>query len=303
MSLLKYGHRNRAALLTTDDIPALSAGILLAQQFGSDWYVNSAASSGGNGASPSGAFTTLAAALAVAQVGDRVYLAPGHAETISAAGGITWSQSGITVIGLGTGSSRPTFTWSATASTFIISGNNNVLSNIRCTCSIDEVVSLISVTGTRNLLDAVDYFETAAMTPIQFLTASSAAVDFTFQNAKHVQATASASNSQWIEFQGARTCIQFNWIDLTQTSNAASKVLSNGAAAVGLLVRGNVISQISGSGIAISLHASSAGQACDNRVTSTGTLAGKIALGGCMGNENYCATTANKNGILDPVVA
>ena len=72
---------------------------------------------GGNGASPSGAYQTLGAALAVALVGDTILIAAGHTETVSSAAYIAWSQSGITVIGLGVGSARPTFTWSTTAST------------------------------------------------------------------------------------------------------------------------------------------------------------------------------------------
>lgn len=302
-ALLSYGHRGRAPYLDQSDIPALNAGILKAQQFGNDWFVNSAADAGGNGATPEGAVQTLSAAAALAQSGDRIFLAPGHAETISAAGGITLSQSGLTIIGLGVGATRPTFTWSATASTFAVSGANNIISNIRCTCSIDEVVSLWNVTGAGNTLDRVDYFETASMTPIQFLTASAAATDFMLTNCRHNQMTASASNSQWIEFIGARSYIVSNSISLTQTNNSASKVLSNGTAAADIHVWNNRIFQVGAAALAISLHASSTGDAFDNRVVSTGTLAGKIALGGAMGDENYVATTANKNGILDPVVA
>jgi hypothetical protein len=302
-NLLKYGHRSRAPQLSSDSIPALLAGVLLAQQYGNDWFVNSAAASGGNGAAPGDAKTTLAAALALAQSGDRIFIAPGHTENITGAASLTISQSGLTIIGLGVGSKRPTFTWTATAATLLVSGADNIISNIRCTCSIDEVVKLWDVTGARVTLDSVDYFETAAMTPIQFLAASAAAVDFTLQGCRHVQTTASASNSQWVEFIGARSRILGNTIILAQTSNAASKVLSNGTAAVSLEVAGNRIHQTGASALAISLHASSDGIAADNRVCSTGTLAGKIALGGCMGLENYCATTANKNGILDPVVA
>lgn len=235
--------------------------------------------------------------------GDVIYCLPTHAETIGGAAGIAADIAGVKVIGLGWGTKRPTFTWSATDSTIAVSAASIVFQNIRCTCSIDEVVSMWNITGASVVLDAVDYFETASAQAIQFATASAAAVDFITKNCVHQQATVSASNSQWIEFIGARTQILNNTIVLTQTSNAASKVLSNGTAAVGLVVAGNRIAQTSASGIGISLHASSTGMASDNRVTSTGTLAGKIALGGVMGLENYAATTANKNGILDPVVA
>lgn len=258
----------------------------------------------GYGLNPDAPLASVAYAFSsdLVAAGDVVYVLPGHAETIAAAAGIAADIAGVRVIGLGTGTARPTFSWSATASTIAISAAVE-FKNIRCTCSIDEVVSMFNITGASVVLDAVDYVETASAQAIQFATASALAVDLLIKNCHHQQATVSASNSQWIEFIGARSVIQDNTIVLTQTSNSASKVLSNGTAAVGLVVSRNRIAQTSAAGLAISIHASSTGIANDNRVTSTGTLAGKIALGGAMGLENFCATTANKNGILDPVVA
>ena len=66
-SLLSYGHRGSAQYLGQNQIPALEAGILKAQQFGKDWYVNSsslATSNSGDGQTPASAKTTLAAAVA-----------------------------------------------------------------------------------------------------------------------------------------------------------------------------------------------------------------------------------------------
>jgi hypothetical protein len=280
--------------------------LMLVQMRGRDYYVdsvNGAAANAGAGDTWAGAKITLAAAVALATAGDRIHVAPGHSEVVATAGAITISKSGLTIIGYGYGNQRPLFTWSGTAATIAVSGNDNVIANIRCTCSIDEVVSMWNITGARVALLGVDYNETAACQAIQFLTASAAAVDFVLANCRHRQETAAAANSLWIAFIGAGTRILDNTIILTQTSSASSQVLANGTAAVGLEVSGNRIIHIGAAALAISLHASSTGAAFDNRVTSTGTLAGKIALGGAMGDQNFVATTANKNGILDPVVA
>ena len=83
--LLSIGHRGRSPQTSQDQIPALQAGILKAQQFGKDWYVNSASlatSNSGDGSTPDSAKTTLAAALALTSSGDRIFIAAGHAETI-----------------------------------------------------------------------------------------------------------------------------------------------------------------------------------------------------------------------------
>lgn len=85
--------------------------------------------------------------------GDIIFLMPGHAETVSTASGITADIAGINIIGLGTGASRPTFTFSATASTIVISANNVTVENIITKPSIDSVVSPIVVSGTDCHLD------------------------------------------------------------------------------------------------------------------------------------------------------
>lgn len=308
-SLFKIGHRLRAPQLNSSDIPALQNGILLAQQFGNDWYVNSAASAGGNGASPEGAFQTLAAALAKALSGDRIYLAAGHAETIASAGGITVSQSGLIIIGLGNGGTRPTFTWSATGSTFLISGDSNVISNIRCTCSADEVVKLFSVTGAKNTLDAVDYFETASMTPIQFLLTTAAADDLTIQNCRHYQSTASAAaNTFWLEFVGAdRLRVLNSQFFITLPNGATSSIIGgSGTASLNIELGWLVLVQLGGTtqDNIISLLANTTGMVHDIRASGdVGTLAASIDLASCFAVECYSGTTVNKNGILDPVVA
>lgn len=72
-----------------------------------------------NGRTPTTPVATIAQAhsLCTAAKGDRIYLLPGHTETITAAAGIAITKSGVSIIGLGMGSLRPTinFTTAATA--------------------------------------------------------------------------------------------------------------------------------------------------------------------------------------------
>lgn len=304
-STLKYGHRGRAPYLDSAEIPALQAGILSAQQFGNDWFVNSAAASGGNGASPSGAFQTLAAALAVALAGDRIFLAPGHAETVNAAAYITWSQSGITVIGLGVGANRPTFTFSATASQIIISGSNNVLSNIRVTSSVDEMVLMFSVTGSFVTLDRVDHFETAAAQTIAF-AAFTTGTDCAVQNCQHYQATAAAAAQLWITatsntrfrlsnnvmmlaLQDGATCCVFRFVTCTNILVERNTVKMTGFAA-------NLLS------VALSLNTTT-GMSCYNNYGADVAAVTTINdLPGCRHVQDFATLLIDKNGILDPVV-
>ena len=303
--LLSYGHRGRAPYLDQSQIPALNAGILKAQQFGKDWYVNSAASAGGDGATPDSAKTTLAAALALCLAGDRVFIAPGHAETVSTAAWLTWSQSGVTVIGLGNGSNRPTFTFSATASQIIISGSNNVLSNVRVTSSIDEMVLMFSITGSFVTLDRVDHFETASAQTIAF-AAFTTGTDCAIQNCNHYQATAAAAAQLWITatsntrfrlsdnvmmlaLQDGATCCVFRFVTCTNILVERNVVKMTGYTA-------NLLS------VALALNTTT-GASNDNRYGADVAAVTTINdLPGVRHNECYCCLTVDKNGILDPVV-
>ena len=71
-----------------------------------------------HGMSPTLPFATLDYAIGActASKGDLIYIMPGHTETITTAGGIDLDVQGISVIGLGVGSKRPTFTFSTSTS-------------------------------------------------------------------------------------------------------------------------------------------------------------------------------------------
>lgn len=96
-------------------------------------------------------FTTLTLALAscVAGRGDTIYIAPGHTETIVAAAGINVNVADVRIIGMGSGVSRPTFTFttSVTAS-FDINSANVVIKNLLFICGIDAQTAMNNVAAT-----------------------------------------------------------------------------------------------------------------------------------------------------------
>lgn len=72
----------------------------------------------------------LASAACVASRGDIIFVMPGHTETISSSTAVTLSVAGITVIGLGKGSLRPTFTLDTVATSRInVTGSNITIAN------------------------------------------------------------------------------------------------------------------------------------------------------------------------------
>ncbi len=90
--------------------------------------------SNGNDGSYRRPFSTLdyAVGKCTASRGDIIFVMPGHAETIATAGALALDVAGIAIVGLGTGTARPTFTWSATGSTATLAASNISLYNLIC---------------------------------------------------------------------------------------------------------------------------------------------------------------------------
>lgn len=118
------------------------------------WYGEFLSAFGPDADGGNRAFPTLAAALADANVvtnrGDFILLLPGDTETVSAAGTITFSKAGITVIGIGTGTLRPTITFStSTAADMNIDAANITFYNVIFDLTgIDALVAPIDVNST-----------------------------------------------------------------------------------------------------------------------------------------------------------
>lgn len=77
--------------------------------------------------------TTLNAGLARCRSGmnDIVFVMPGHTESISGADAMSSLVAGTKIVGLGSGNTRPTFTWTAAAATFLLDVNDVEIHNCR----------------------------------------------------------------------------------------------------------------------------------------------------------------------------
>ena len=121
---------------------------------GNRWFVDSGSSTGadaaGYGVSPDKPFLTLDYAIgaATANNGDIIYVMPGHTETYTTTGTkITFDQAGLTIICLGEGSDRPTFTFSHVDATMVMSAASVVFKNFLFVTGIDSVVTYMTVSG------------------------------------------------------------------------------------------------------------------------------------------------------------
>jgi hypothetical protein len=94
-------------------------------------------------------FLTTAAAVAAAEAnnGDHIFLMPTHAETISAAGGITIDKAGLTIVPLGNGTNRPTLTFGTAvgASLLITGANTRIRNGLLCISALDALTNPIHI--------------------------------------------------------------------------------------------------------------------------------------------------------------
>lgn len=108
-----------------------------------------------SGKSPETCLATLDEAIGkcTANQGDLIYILPGHAETVATAAAIACDVAGISIVGLGEGADRPTFSFSAEDATMTVSAASIYIKNILIKPSIDSVVSPIVVSGPDCALD------------------------------------------------------------------------------------------------------------------------------------------------------
>lgn len=98
-------------------------------------------------------FTTLNAALAECRsgAGDVVGVLPGHTENVSSADQMSNLVAGTQIVGMGYNAQRPTFTWSAATSTFLLDVNDvglhNMILNLDPGTGTVTVAAPITVSG------------------------------------------------------------------------------------------------------------------------------------------------------------
>lgn len=83
--------------------------------------------------------------------GDMIVLMPGHAENIASAAAITSDVAGLATVGLGVGSLRPKFSFTAAASTHVISAANQTFHNIQWEANFADVAQGLDVSGVDGL--------------------------------------------------------------------------------------------------------------------------------------------------------
>jgi hypothetical protein len=174
--------------------------------------------------------------------GDVIFIKPGHAETISTATAVAADVAGVAIIGLGTGSLRPTFTLdTATTATIGVSAANVTFKNIIFTANFADIVSVFTTT-------------TAKYFTVEDCYIKATAVNMNFLNVVDTNATTNDTdglaliNNKWIEPDLATlgmVKMDGTNADVTIDNNFVSVGVNNNVATLMAIATGKVVTQLS----------------------------------------------------------
>jgi hypothetical protein len=146
---------------------------------GEYFFVHSGTGSNGNsGKSPERPFSTIdyAVGRCTANKGDVIVVMPGHTETVTAAGGLDLDVAGISVIGIGSGSDRPTVNFTtATTADMDVDAANVTIKNLLFTGGIDALAGPIDINAADCTMEDCEFRDVTGQTTDWIVVATSTA--------------------------------------------------------------------------------------------------------------------------------
>ena len=259
---------------------------------------------GTNGQSPLTPFKTINYAFTqcAANNGDVIVVGPGHTEAVKAAGGITAGVAGVTVIGVGFGTTRPSITLStATTATVKITAANVTFKNLYFDgTGIDAVAKIFDVQAAGFCMDTCEvYFAKSGAVAIKGLVVDTAAHANNLSiNNCYIHGDAAANCTNFVQLVGGDSVrITHNIIHGNFTTSLGC-VNNITAALTNCLIDNNRLLNLTASSTkAVVLLTGSTGSITNNRLQILSGTA-PVTADGCMWSGNYYAATIATAGTL-----
>lgn len=184
-----------------------------------------------------------AVASCVAERGDIIVAMPGHVETVTAAGGLDLDVAGITIIGLGSGDSRPQINFTtATTADMDVDAEGITIVNVRFTGGIDALAGPIDINAANCSLLGIETQDVTGQAT-DFIVTDANADGLLIDGWVHKGATAAGADTAITIVGGDNISIQNFWIDgnfavaAIENVTTAAVNLNVGARSQGNLVR------------------------------------------------------------------
>jgi len=278
------------------------------------WVGNAALGSGdayrsasdGNQGSFNDPFSTIDKAInsCRANKGDVIFVKPGHAETLALLE-MAPDVAGVAIIGLGSGTNRPTLTMSANASSIVIAGANTVMQNFLVKLTADTTI-VVEVTASD--VQIVDCEFRAALSPakewvdaIDIGGAAANACDRTVVSgckftSPAVGSTAAIKLSAISEGVIIENCSVFGNFSVAPIHNPTSVVCTN------LTVRDCYLKNLTTAQLALELVSATTGFLVRNFYATDVAGIGGVDPGSCNSFETFACDAIDVSGALAPTI-
>jgi hypothetical protein len=264
----------------------------------------------GYGSSPLRPFSTIAYAISqcVANRGDVIYVLPGHAENIIAAGGITVNVAGVSIIGIGGGAASgstlgPTLTLkTATTATFKVTAANVTVRNIYFNATgIDAIAKIFDIQAANFTLDNCEvYFAKTGAVALKGLVVDTAAHanGLTLTN-NYIHGDAAANCTNFVQLVGGDSIVIANNVIVGNFTTSLGPINNITAALTNVLITSNIlVNKTAVSTSVIVLLTGSTGFITNNRLGILNGTAPITADSVIVGGNYYAAAVGVSAGTL-----
>lgn len=295
-------------------VPTMGVGGALPFTTGNYFFVSSVSGANGNTGAADNPFATLDYAIGqcTASKGDTIVLLQGHSETITGASGITADIAGINIVGLGTGSLRPTFLMDGgTSVTFVVSAANVLVDNCFFKAGHSGVVTCFDITAAGCVLTNLEFGNNTTnenfVTPIKSTSTTDNNGDgLTVVGCRWF--TTDTDDREMIEINANLDRLTVTDCIMVTTSATAQLVLSAGTKVLTnvYIARNRFKSAMTSGLLFISNGASTnTGMVCDNYVGNLDTTGpqdlGASAFANAVWFNNYSTSVVTLSGGINPV--
>lgn len=288
-------------LVNNSSMNLLGAGELFTT--GDVYYVDSTTGSDGNlGTDPKAPKATLDSALTsvTANKGDVIIIMPNHAENIANATTFLVDKAGVSIIGIGQGRNRPTFTFTNTAGSVELDAADCRISNLVFLASVSAVVIGMNVDANDITIDNCEFNWDATGDDFVTMVDIDAVDRITFINNKLI-AEDGAGCDEAIRIDACDdVTIAGNVIYGDFTDGA---IIGEGAAGKNLQLLDNTIyNSDTTAGFVIDLNVAFTGLMANNRCGTLFATAPETALdpGSMLCLENYVVNAVDESGTIVP---
>jgi len=176
--------QQRGGLPVIQDTHVYTGNVFFVMTGGSD--------TAGNGQHPDSPFATVDFAIGqcTASQGDTIFVMPGHTETLTNSARWTVDVVGVSIIGLGHGTTKPTITLGTDASAdILVSVANVVIRNFRLVSDVNDLVNFLDLNAGNFLLEDCDFVTSSAKEALGFINMATTVDNFTFRGCTFLQPT------------------------------------------------------------------------------------------------------------------